>query len=144
MILTGLGRLGRDVVVRQGPDGTAVANLAIAYNYGKKDDQGNRATQWIDAALWGERATKLAEYLKKGTQLDVVLSDVAVNTFQKSDGSTGTSIKARVISLEFAGTKRDDAAPAKEAEKAPAQAAPASKPAAAKGAFDDFEDDIPF
>lgn len=146
MILTGIARIGRDAEVRYAPDGTPVANLSLAYNYGKKDAQGNRPTTWIDASLWGERATKLAEYLKKGQQLCVVLDDVHVNVYQKGDGSTGTSLKARVSSIEFAGSRADSAAssqikpdaPGGAKERAPAAAGgPASK-------FDDLEEDIPF
>lgn len=142
MILTGIARLGRNAEIRYAGDGTAVANLALAYNYGKKDGEGKRPTQWIDASLWGERATKLEQYLLKGQQLCVVLDDVSVHTFDKKDGTTGTSLRARVVSIEFAGSRPADA----ERAPATATAAPAAKPAVAKpaGKFDDFEDDIPF
>ena len=33
MVLSGVGRLGRDVELRYLQDGTAVANLALAFNY---------------------------------------------------------------------------------------------------------------
>ena len=53
MYLHGLCRLGRDAELRYLTDGTPVLGMALAYNYGKKDDQGNRPTQWIDASLFG-------------------------------------------------------------------------------------------
>lgn len=136
MILTGACRLGRDAEVRKvGKD--QVANLSLAYNYGKKDDDGKRPTTWVDASLWGERAEKLAPHLKKGTQLCVVLEDVALHTYKKGDGSEGVSLKARVVSLEFVGNKPEGATkPAEAPKKAP--------PKATGGKFDDFEDDIPF
>lgn len=135
MILTGACRIGRDAEVRTvGKD--PVANLSLAYNYGKKDEDGKRPTTWVDASLWGDRATKLAPHLKKGTQLCVVLEDVALHTYKKGDGSEGVSLKARVVSLEFVGSKPEGAKPADAPKKAPA------KPTGGK--FDDFEDDIPF
>jgi single-strand DNA-binding protein len=136
MILTGVCRLGRDVEVRKTPNGDAVANLSLAYNYGKKDEEGNRPTTWIDASLWGERANKLAPYLKKGQQVCVVLEDVAIHVYDKSDGSKGHTLRARVSSLEFVGSvgDRQRTEPAK----------PAAPAKVAGGKFDDFEDDIPF
>ena len=63
MILTGLCRLGADADIRYLQDGTAVANLNLAYNYGKKDNEGKRPTQWIKASIWGVRAENSAPYL---------------------------------------------------------------------------------
>jgi single stranded DNA-binding protein (ssb) len=103
MILTGLARLGRDAEVRYTPDGTPVANLSLAFNYGRKGDDGHRPTQWLDAQLWGQRAESLSEYLTKGTAVSVVLEDPHVETYDKRDGGQGYALRARVVSLEFAG-----------------------------------------
>ena len=156
MILTGLCRLGRNAELRYLPDGTAVANLSLAYNYGKKDQEGKRPTMWLSATLWGERATKLAPYLLKGGLINVVMGDVHLETYEKRDqGGTGTALKGRIDTIEFASSKQDGA---------PAQARPAttgadykagkegySKPAASKpssgndpGGFSEMSDDIPF
>jgi single-strand DNA-binding protein len=143
MILSGLARLGRDAVVRNTPDGTAVANLALAYNYGKKDADGKRPTQWVDASLWGERATKLAQYLTKGTQISVALEDVCGHTYKKSDGTSGFSIKGRVMSLEFAASKPAEPKPAEQRQEQKPQ--PATKPkTSGDHPFADMDDDIPF
>lgn len=131
MIVTGIARLGRDAEVRYTANGDAVASLALAYNYGKKEG-GKQPTQWVDASLWGKRAEALAQYLTKGTLISVVLSDVHVETYQKKDGTEGQSLRARVLEVEFAGGKRDEQ--------------PASKPARPAPADDGFDDssDIPF
>jgi len=143
MIMTGLCRLGRDAEIRRTPDNTAVANLSLAYNYGKKDAEGHRPTQWVSASLWGERAEKLAEYLTKGTLLNVVLEDVYIESYDKKDGGTGTNLKARVSSLEFAGGKREDGEKS-EPRKATQPEQPKPRQQAKGGAFDTMDDDIPF
>lgn len=143
MILTGLARLGKDAEIRYTPEGTAVANLSLAYNYGKKDNDGKRPTQWINAALWGERAEKAVLHLLKGTLLNVVLDDVYIETYDRRDGGTGTVLKARLNNFEFAGAKPKDgdaSAEPREAAEKPAKK-DAKKPA---GKFDDMGDDIPF
>lgn len=98
-ILTGLMRLGRDAEVKT-VNGDKVANLSLAYDHGRKDD---KATVWVDAALWGKRAEALAQYLTKGTPVVVVLNDPHVRTYKKKDGTEGWTMAGTVIDLTFAG-----------------------------------------
>ena len=149
MILTGIARLGRDAEIRYLPDGKAVANLSLAYNHGKKDNEGKRETQWISASLWGERAEKLAEYLTKGTLLSVVLNEVYIETYDRKDGGTGTNLKGMISHLEFAGGKREDGerpkeAPAERTTERKATPSPAGAKKPLPGGFDQMDDDIPF
>lgn len=140
MILTALARLGRDAETRFTPSGEAVANLALAINYGRKGDDGNRPTQWIDASLWGKRVEALAPHLTKGKLLYVVLEEPHIETYEGKNG-TGSKMVARVANLEFAGGKSDGAAPAQPARQ------PAAKPQPAQqsgGGFGDFDDVVPY
>lgn len=135
----GLARLGRDAEVRYTPDGTPVANLSLAFSYGKKGTDGKRPTQWVDGSLWNKRAEALAQYLTKGTLLAVTLEDVAIETFTKSDGTPSSKLVARVTNVELAGS------PTQAQKPAPAPA-PAPKPKTApSSSFDDLDDsEIPF
>jgi single-strand DNA-binding protein len=108
MILTGLARLGRDAEVRYIPSGEAVASLALAFNYGKKQENGNRETQWIEAALWGKQAIALAQYLLKGTLIYAVVEAPHIQTYERTDGTQGFKMIGRLSSLEFAGGKSSD------------------------------------
>jgi len=152
-ILTGLMRLGKDAAIRYTPGGDAVANLSLAYNYGKKDGEGKRPSQWVSATLWGDRATKLAPHLLKGQQLCVTLDDIHVETYERREGGTGVNLKARVVSLEFAGSKpagEDKPEPARAttgaeyraAKDGSAPAAPAKK-GGGDPAFANMDEDIP-
>lgn len=116
-ILTGLMRLGRDAEVKT-VNGDKVANLSLAYDHGRKDD---KATVWVDAALWGKRAESLAPYLLKGTPVVVVLNDPHVRTYKKKDGSEGWTMAGTVIDLTFAG--KADNKPKTESAKQSASAA---------------------
>lgn len=135
----GLARIGRDAELRRTPQGEAVINLSLAFTYGRKGEDGKRPTQWVDGSLWGKRAELLAEYLTKGTAVSVMLEDVAIQTFEKQDGSTSSKLVGRVANIELAGS------PTQAQKPAPAPApAPKPKPAPS-GGFDDFdEDSIPF
>ena len=68
-LYTAIGRIGKDAVVRVTGAGEAVAgwSLAVESGYGDK-----KQTLWFDCSLWGNRANKLAEYIKKGDRLGVV------------------------------------------------------------------------
>lgn len=142
----GLARMGRDAEIRYTPAGEAVCNLSLAVNYGKRGQDGNRPTQWIDASLWGKTAETLAPLLLKGSVHCFALSDIHIEEFQGKNG-TGHKLVARVDSVEL-GPRTDGAAPQNQApaqrQAAPAQPArqaPAPKPA---GGFNDMDDDIPF
>jgi single-strand DNA-binding protein len=150
-ILSGVFRLGQDAEVRYLPNGDPVATLSLACNYGKKDPgTGFRKSQWYDAGLWGDRAESLAPHLKKGTTLFVVLEDVHIETYTNRDGATKAKLAARIVSLEFVGSReRDSQGEGQQARPAAAPQAPASRPAAPRPAaagsgFDDMDDDIPF
>lgn len=97
----GLARIGKDAELRYSPNGTAVCNLSLAVVYGMKQQDGNRPTQWIDAAMWGKQAEALAQYMVKGSSHCFTLDDVHIETFQRNDGSTGTKLVARVIDVEL-------------------------------------------
>ncbi len=140
MILTGFARLGRDASLRYTGNGDPVLEMALAFNYGQKGQDGKRPSQWIEATLWGKRAEALAQHLTKGAAIDVVLTEPHIETWTKKDQTTGFKLVAKVAELEFAGggeRRSENGAPALK---------PAAKPQPSGGAgsFNDLEDDIPF
>lgn len=140
MLLTGIARLGRDAELRTAPSGEKVINLALAFNFGKKNTQGKRPTQWIEAALWGDRAEALKPHLLKGTALGVTVSDPHIETYIHN-GEKREKLVGRLIDLEFAGGAAKPAQPAG----APAVPAPSVPPdIGARSSATDFEDDVPF
>jgi len=104
MKANGVARIGKDVEVRYSPNGDAIANLSLAFTYGKKQQDGKRATQWVDATLFGKRAESLAPYLKKGGQIVAYLSDVNVQTYESKSGQ-GVKLVGKVDDLELIGGK---------------------------------------
>lgn len=142
--LIGLARLGDDARLRQAGSGDSVANLSLAFNYGKKDAHGKQPTTWVDASLWGKRADSLAQYLVKGQQVFVVMSDVHIETYEGKNGQ-GHKLVARIDDIQFAGSRQDGQSqsqqrPAEQARSTQQQRQPAQQAAQ----LDDFEGDIPF
>ena len=131
-----LCRIGNDVAVRFTASGDAVANISLAYSYGKAVD-GKKPSQWIEGSLWGKRAESLAPYLTKGQQAVVTLDDVHIESFE-SNGQTKTKLAARVVDIQLCGSKPE----AQQSQQGVTNNRPANQPAS--GGFDDFNDDIPF
>lgn len=129
-ITTGLFRIGNDIEVRYTAKGDAVARLSLASDYGFGD---KKATQWIEASLWGKRVESLAPYLGKGSQIYAVLEDVHIETYEGRNGE-GHKLVARVLDVGLT-AKRDDGerAPQRQAQR------PAPRPAP-----EPTDDDIPF
>jgi single-strand DNA-binding protein len=132
--------VGRDVETRETSGGDTVANVSLAFTYGRKGDDGKRPTQWVDGVLWGKRADALAQYLVKGQKVVVSLADVAIETYTTRDGDAKSKLVGKIEDIELAGK------PKSAEDRAPAPApAPKQKPAAKQNNFDDdLDGDIPF
>lgn len=125
--LAGLFTLGRDAETRVTGSGTTVVQLAVAYNYGRKGDDGKKPSQWVRVAMFGKQAEALAPHLLKGKQVSLVIRDLHIATFQKQDGSTGTSLEGVADFDDFArGPKQEGQAPASAPRPAPPPAPRAS------------------
>lgn len=136
------GRIGRDTTVRYTPSGMAVAAIALAYEYGRKDQQtGKRPTQWIEVTMWGKTAEALSQYLTKGKQVFIEARDVHIQTYAKNDGTQGFKLAAEFVGIKFAHDgQQQSQAPAQQQQR-PAQQQ--SQQAAHNMAFDEGQD-IPF
>ena len=150
--LSGIFRIGRDAEVRRLQSGEIVVNLALATNWGKKDQDGKRPTQWVEASFWGERAEKLAPYLLKGNQIGAYISDIHIETYEGKSGP-GHKLVGRVDDIELTDRKdgnqqQPSQAPAQQ-RNAYADQRGAPQPAQRQAArpasgFDDMDSDIPF
>ena len=140
--LIGLFTLGRDAELRSTSGGDQVATMAVAYNYGRKGQDGKQPTQWIDGSIFGKRAEVLGPMLLKGAQHVFHLSDLHIETFQGKNGE-GHKLVGRVDDVELT-DRRDGVAP-QQAQRPTPQPAPRQAPARqASSGFDDMYDDIPF
>lgn len=100
MIMSGPVRIGKDAEVRETNQGTPVAEFPVAYDYGFRNDDGNRPTQWVVASLWGNRAKSLGPHLKSGRLIDITLKDMHVESFETANG-TRYKLKGKVLDVEF-------------------------------------------
>ena len=62
-----VGRAGRDPEVRYFESGSMVANLTMAVNRRKRDDE----PDWFNLEIWGKQAQVAADFVKKGSLIGI-------------------------------------------------------------------------
>ncbi|OIR07859.1 single-stranded DNA-binding protein [mine drainage metagenome] len=146
-----VGRLGKDPETRYMTNGEAVTNATLATSENWKDKAGEKQekTEWHNLVFYRRLAEVAGEYLKKGSQVYI---EGKIQTRKWQDKETGKdryTTEIIVNEMQMLGSKSGAGSfEVVENQSAPAaRSAPATKPAAApaaKGNFDNFDDDIPF
>lgn len=101
-----IGNLGKDCVTNQ-VNGKNVINFNVAHTEKYRDSTGNvkEKTTWVECAYWTDRVG-VAPYLKRGSQV-YVEGIPELRHYQKNDGTPGTSLSLRVMSLQLVGSRAD-------------------------------------
>jgi single-strand DNA-binding protein len=90
-----VGNLGRDPEMRYTPNGRPVTEFSVAVNQSTKNQQTGEwveATDWFRVSVWGDRAERAAENLRKGNR---VLVDGRFRTreYETKDGQKRVSLE---------------------------------------------------
>jgi len=143
-----IGNLGRDPEMRYTPNGKPVTQFSVAVSHSKPDGQGgwvDEGTDWYRVSVFGDRAERAAEQLRKGTKV-FVEGRFKTREFEGNDGQKRTSLDVtadNVISIDRKG-RDDDGAFAGAPAGAPAGAGVASGGSSRPPADDSDLDDLPF
>jgi len=139
-----IGNLGADPEMRYTPNGRPVTQFNVAVNQSTKNQQTGEwveETDWFRVSVWGDRAERAAENLRKGNRV-FVEGRFKTRQFEGRDGQTRTSLEITadsVVNLEK--RSRDDAEGGQFAAPV-ASGAPSNGP---RGGMDDGDlDDLPF
>ena len=128
-----IGRITKDIELRNTPKGTAVAELGLATNRSRNDEHGQRQeeTTFHDVTLWGKTAELAAKYLAKGREV-YIEGRLQMEKWQdKATGQNRSKLKIVGERMEFLGGGNQQ----QQGQPAAAQAAPPQ--------FNP-DDDIPF
>ena len=125
-----IGNLGRDPEMRYTPSGRPVTQFTVAVSNSKPDGQGgwvDEGTDWYRVSIFGDRAERAAEQLRKGNRV-FVDGRFKTREYEGNDGQKRTSLDVtadNVISLDRKGRDDDGAV-----RRRPAAAAAAPRAAA--------------
>lgn len=87
-----VGRIGKDAVTRFTQGGKPVTGFPLAVDTGFGD---SKQTLWLDCSWWGDRAAKVADYIKKGDRLGVV-GEIGS---REHEGKTHVTLNVRDVTL---------------------------------------------
>lgn len=134
--ITIAGRLTKDAELRYSQSGKAISSFSVACNSGYGD---KKTVQYFNCALFGDRAEKTSQYLKKGSPL-TVFGEFNCREYDKKDGSKGYSLDVNVSNFELQGRSNNSS---NNVPPAPTRNNYADAKGARQPATDDFGD-IPF
>ena len=103
-----IGNLGRDPEMRYTPNGRPVTEFSVAVNQSTKNQQTNEwveATDWFRVTVWGDRAERTAEQLRKGNRV-FVEGRFRTREYDARDGQHRVSLEITadsVVSLDRPG-----------------------------------------
>ena len=154
-----IGNLGADPEMRYTPNGRPVTQFNVAVNQSTKNQQTGEwveATDWFRVSVWGDRAERAAENLRKGNKV-FVEGRFKTREFEGRDGQKRTSLEITadsVVNLEKRPREEGEgqfAAPAAAAAGGSSAGGSSAGPPRSGGGggsggnFDDTElDDLPF
>ena len=152
-----IGNLGADPEMRYTPNGRPVTQFNVAVNQSTKNQQTGEwveDTDWFRVSVWGDRAERAAETLRKGNKV-FVEGRFKTREFEGRDGQKRTSLEITadsVVNLEKRTREEGEGQFATSAAGGSSSgAAPSSGPPRGGGGgggggnFDDTElDDLPF
>lgn len=146
-----IGNLGRDPEMRYTPTGKPVTQFTVAVNQSTKNQQTGEWTEetdWFRVSVFGDRAERAAEQLRKGNRV-FVEGRFRTREFEGNDGQKRTSLDItadNVIGLERRPREGDAAfSAAPGTGSAPASSSAGSSGGGSRPPADDTDiDDLPF
>lgn len=102
-----MGRLTRDVEMRQTPNGVSLARFSIAVNrrFAGKDAQ--QQADFINCVAWRQTGEFIARYFQKGSMIAVVGS-IQTRSWDGNDGKKQYATEVIVDEAYFTGSKSEN------------------------------------
>lgn len=105
-MFTGMGRLTSDPTLRHTQSGTAVANFTLAIDRDRKNESGERETDFIPVVAWGKSGEFVANNFSKGQQV-AVKGRIQIRNWTDNDGNKRNIAEIVSDGVYFADTKKD-------------------------------------
>ena len=100
-----MGRLTRDPELRHTQSNMAVCSFSLAIDRGRKDQNGERQTDFIDCVAWGRQAEFVSQWFTKG-MLAIVVGRMQSSSYEDKNGNKRTKITVNCDEVQFGETKK--------------------------------------
>lgn len=112
-----MGRLTADPELRRTQSGTAVTSVTLAVDRDFKDQDGNRATDFIPVVAWKGTAEAMAKYFYKGRMV-VVTGRLQLRDWTDKDGNKRRTAEIVADNVYFGDSKKPEGSDSAQAENA--------------------------
>lgn len=100
-----LGRLTKDVEMRQTPDGVSVARFTLAVNR-RFTKEGQQQADFINCVAWRQTGEFIARYFQKGSMI-AVIGSIQSRSWDGQDGKKQYATEVNVEEAYFTGSKSE-------------------------------------
>ena len=133
-----VGRLVRDVDLRQTSTGKMMTYFTLAVNRNFKNEQGEQAADFIGCVAFDKKAENMARFLSKGSLISVE-GRISTRNFQGNDGKTIYVTEVVASNITFLESKKQQGNTTQYG-----QVQNSSYSQQANNGFGEFEDNIDF
>lgn len=100
-----MGRLTRDPELRHTQSNMAVCSFSLAIDRGRKDQNGERQTDFIDCVAWGRQAEFVSQWFTKGA-MAIVVGRIQSRRWTDQNGNNRIAIEVNCDEVSFGETKK--------------------------------------
>lgn len=102
------GYVGRKPELKYTQAGVAVTNINVAVNKKWSDEAGvkHEKTTWFRVSCWRRTAEVVAQYIDKGSLVQVLGDDVQASTWEDDQGNIHATIEVTAKNVIFLSTNR--------------------------------------
>lgn len=101
------GRLTHDIDLRYTQSGKAVGSFSLAVNRNFKNKDGEYEADFINCTIWGKSAENLANFVKKGSPINVT-GHLNTRNYQNKQGQTVYITEVIVEHFDLLGSSKDN------------------------------------
>lgn len=98
------GHAGGDAVLKTLPSGKQYMEVSVANNIGFGD---YAKTVWFKCKMFGDRATKVVQYIKKGGLL-AITGEISPNNWTGRDGEKHTDLEVVISNVSFLSSSKQE------------------------------------
>ncbi|MCF8568431.1 single-stranded DNA-binding protein [Alicyclobacillus tolerans] len=137
-----IGRLTADPELRYTNSGTAVASFTLAVDRARKNQQGERGTDFVNIVVWQKQAETCAQYLHKGRMAGVD-GRLQIRSYENSEGRKVRVAEVVAEHVRFLDKGERVNSPSGQSDGGEKRTSSAVTPMPTRYNDDPFADDIP-
>ena len=106
-VCTIMGRLTKDVELRRTGSGIAVASFTLAVDRDRKNEEGEKETDFIDCVAWRQTGEFVSKYFAKGSTA-IVSGRLQIRNWTDKEGNKRRSAEVLADSVYFGDSKKSE------------------------------------